>query len=183
MVNYIWENLFKSNQHDQILTKALSNNYLFSSLNPKELHFVKKLTHIRKYKPGEKIFTQGDIGVGMYIILKGCVNITSCSSTIKTSSSGLNMNLKIDDFFGELSLAHSNNSRSATATATDHVTLIGFFRPELLEITERTPNTGVKILFKLGEVLGRRLHECHGKLSDLTLQLSTCEKSLGALKK
>ena len=37
--------------------------------------------------------------------------------------------------------------------------LIGFFKPDLEDILERNPAMGVKILFQLSSVLGRRLLE------------------------
>ena len=45
--------------------------------------------------------------------------------------------------------------------------LLGFFKPDLLEILERQPATGVKILMRLSEVLGRRLKETTLKVTEL----------------
>jgi CRP-like cAMP-binding protein len=61
--------------------------------------------------------------------------------------------------------------RSATATATNETALIGFFKPDLLEILERNPNAGVKIALRLGEVLGCRLRETNDRVSVLEDQL------------
>jgi CRP-like cAMP-binding protein len=75
------------------------------------------------------------------------------------------------DFFGELSLVEEGGRRSATATAKNETTLIGFFKPDLLEILERNPNAGVKIALRLGEVLGCRLRETNDRVSVLEDQL------------
>ena len=45
--------------------------------------------------------------------------------------------------------------------------MIGFFKPDLMEILERSPATGIKITFRLAEVLGKRLKETTEKVSDL----------------
>ncbi len=41
---------------------------MFQTLSRKELRFVADTVHQRTFKPGEPIFRQGEIGVGMYII-------------------------------------------------------------------------------------------------------------------
>jgi hypothetical protein len=49
--------------------------------------------------------------------------------------------------------------------------LIGFFKPDLLEITKRSPSAGIKVLSRLSEVLGRRLKEATDKVSELREEL------------
>ncbi len=46
--------------------------------------------------------------------------------------------------------------------------LIGFFKPDLMEILERKPEMGAKIMFQLATVLGRRLLETTEKITLLT---------------
>jgi CRP-like cAMP-binding protein len=61
--------------------------------------------------------------------------------------------------------------RSATSVASEDTVLIGFFKPDLLEILERSPGTGVKVVFRLAEVLGRRLKETTEKISQLKKEI------------
>jgi CRP-like cAMP-binding protein len=124
---------------------------------------------LRKYRKNEIIFRQEEVGVGMYIIVKGSVNITTEDSMDHDHI--LIAKLGPGDFFGELSLVEENGKRSATACAVEETTLIGFFKPDLLEILERNPNAGVKITLRLGEVLGRRLKETNDRVSILEEQL------------
>lgn len=175
MVNYLWDNLFNKDQEDKELSQLLKNSFLFSDLSLVELNFLKKLVHIRKYKPGEKVFVQGEVGVGMYMILSGSIDIQLESSTAEDSDKLYITRLKVGDFFGELALAESNHIRSASATSSENSTLVGFFKPELLEITERTPSAGVKILYRLCEVLAKRLKETSCKISDLKQQMDQLE--------
>src|SRR5438128_825841 len=49
---------------------------LFSSLNKKELQALAKSCQERKYSAGSTLFSQGDTGVGLYVLTGGTVRIT-----------------------------------------------------------------------------------------------------------
>lgn len=173
MVNYLWDNLFKRGPRDQDIEGILSENYIFKILSKSELSFLRGLVHRRTYKPGEAIFTQGELGVGMYIVVKGTVNITveDLHAPDESQKNIFVTRLTSGDFFGELSLVEDAGHRTATATAADEVILLGFFKPDLSEITERNPRMAVKILSRLGEVLGRRLKETAERFSEVKREL------------
>ena len=109
----------------------------------------------------------------MYIIASGHVNITAEETRTdkKSKNEIIIAKLVSGDFFGELSLVEENGRRSATATAGEDTSLIGFFKPDLLEILGRRPGVGVKIAIRLGEVIGRRLKETTDRVSILEEQL------------
>jgi len=173
MVNYLWDNLFRRNSDQDETHNALSENYLFKPLTGYELAFIKGLVHTRIYKPGEVIFTQGELGVGMYITLKGTVNITveDLHARDESEKNIFITRLTRNDFFGEISLVEQAGRRTATATAADEVTLLGFFKPDLAEVIERNPRVAVKILTRLGEVLGRRLKETADRFTEVKREL------------
>jgi len=174
MTNFIWENFFRKTDQDQEVLEALRQTFIFSALSKKELRFVKDTVHVRMFKPGESIFRQGEVGVGMYVILKGSLDIfvdhlaTSDGPALRTQ---LVTRLRSGDFLGELSLVEQNSRRTATAIACEESELIGFFKPDLFEILDRQPATGVRILLRLSEVLGRRLKETTMKVSELKAEL------------
>lgn len=173
MVSYLWDNFFKKETGDTDIIGMLSENFIFKVLTSSELHFVKKLIHVRHYKPGEVIFTQGELGVGMYIVADGTVNI-SVEDLHTLNDADRNVfitRLAKGDFFGEISLVEQAGRRTATATAADNVTLLGFFKPDLSEAIERNPRMGVKILSRLGEVLGRRLKETADRFTEVKREL------------
>ena len=168
-MNYQWDNFFRGDRRERTLTQKLRENILFKDLSGRELRLVENIVNIRTYRPGEVIFRQGDAGVGMYLISKGSVNvyieeINPANSSVTTSQV---TTLKDGDFFGDLALVDPDNRRSASTIAAEETILIGFFKPDLVEIAERTPSAGVKILFRLGEVLGARLKETTAKISEL----------------
>ncbi|MEZ0393084.1 MAG: cyclic nucleotide-binding domain-containing protein [Pseudobdellovibrionaceae bacterium] len=169
MVNYLWENFFRNQDKNQNLRQKLKQNILFQDLNFSELSLVEKIVNVRHYRPGESIFKQGEVGVGMYIILSGVVNIYVEELQAATGASYTThvTQLKSGDFFGELALVETEGRRSASATAHEECLLVGFFKPDLIEIIERSPSAGVKILSRLGEVLGARLRQTTARITEL----------------
>jgi CRP-like cAMP-binding protein len=168
-MNYQWDNLFRKGARQQTLSQRLQENTLFQDLTHHELRLLEKLVNRRQYRPGEVIFRQGDAGVGMYIIFKGRVNIYVEDVNPNTSQVATNQvtTLRVGDFFGDLALVDPDNRRSASAIAAEETELIGFFKPDLIEVTQRSPATGVKILWRLGEVLGIRLRETTNKITEI----------------
>ncbi len=174
-MNYVWENLFRDKSKNDNLRQKLKQNILFQDLNFTELRMVESIVNVRHYRPGESIFKQGEVGVGMYIIMSGTININveeleaSTNNTVTTRVA----QLKAGDFFGELALVETEGRRSASATAHAESVLIGFYKPDLVEIVERNPTGGVKILMRLGEVLGTRLRQTTARITELKKERSS----------
>ncbi|HVK62185.1 MAG TPA: cyclic nucleotide-binding domain-containing protein [Bdellovibrionales bacterium] len=168
-MNYLWDNLFRKKKREDDTLSALRENFLFQDLSERDLRFIEGIVHIRRYHAGEMVFRQGEVGVGMYIIVSGRVEIyiTDRESLHEENREIFITQLLAGDFFGELSLVEENGRRTASACAREETVLIGFFKPDLMEILARNPDVGIKITFKLAEVLGRRLKETTDKVSEL----------------
>ena len=160
MIDFLWKNFFKKEEKN--IETILKENPLFESLSGKELRLLSNLVHQRSFIPGEFIFQEGK-GLGMYIILSGKVNILHSNSN--GAEAVVISQLKVGDFFGELCLAQEKGYHHVSAQAAEESKLLGFFRPDLLNLTEKNPSTGVRILMKLGEILGERLQKAGEKLS------------------
>lgn len=173
MVDFQWVNVFRAVGKKTELRKVLADNELFKDLNTVELTFLESVINVRSYRPGEIIFKQGEVGVGMYIVLAGQVSVHVEEIIPKTLESKVSMVAQLEkgDFFGELALVEHEGRRSATATAQNETSLIGFYKPDLIEILERNPTTGVKILMRLAEVLGVRLKQTSARISELKKEL------------
>ncbi len=165
---FLWLDFFSTkNESDITILSTLKSNLLFSKLTNRELKLVAKVVHVRTYQPSEVVFAQYEKGLGMYMIAKGSVEIKVRTSD-KPVHEVLVTTLTAGSFFGELALIDQENKRSASSYALGHTTLIGFFKPDLLEIIERKPETGIKILIQLSKVLGRRLNETTDALTSLS---------------
>lgn len=163
--HFFWSDLFQNGQAEQKkpITQVLNSNILFNTLTARELNYVASLVYERVYQPDEAIFQQNDRGLGMYMISKGQVAIKSNSPHGEV----LVTVLKEGSFFGEIALVEPNNLRTATAIATERSIILGFFKPDLLDLMNRNPAIGVKILFQLSSVLGRRLLETTDKMTHI----------------
>ena len=146
---------------------ALSQANVFSRLSWREIKVVEHAIHIRNYAPKEPIFKQGDPGSGMYIIIEGSVGIFL---DIPNQGPKQLSELGEGDFFGEIALL-DESPRTAGATALEHSTIIGFYRPDLMEILKTKPALGSKILLALSEVLATRLRSTNNELVKVSRRL------------
>jgi CRP-like cAMP-binding protein len=154
----LYENFFKNKESSDPVLQVMGQVPIFENLTPKELKDLTRLTHERSYKANEPVFKKLAPGEGMYVILKGTVEIKDPDSntTFATLGSG--------DFFGELALL-DQEPRSAMAVATEASELVGFFRTDLLTLMKRDPELGNKILLNLSRVLGERLRRTNLELT------------------
>ncbi|MBN1113919.1 MAG: cyclic nucleotide-binding domain-containing protein [Oligoflexia bacterium] len=172
MVLSLWSSgMFKKRDDECIIRDALRRNVLFESLTQRQLSIVNKIVHIRKYGVGEYVFNQHQPGAGMYIIVKGKIGIQTEKLVIdeetekEKKDTVLLTTLEENDFFGELALVDDKSLRSASAKVLEPATLIGFFKPDLLEIMDTQPVIGMKIAFKIAQILGQRLVETNEELA------------------
>jgi CRP/FNR family cyclic AMP-dependent transcriptional regulator len=164
-VNKLWENIFKFRQKkidniDNILLKIP----VFQDINNRELKKIKRILHQREYKKNETVFNQGDVGLGMYIIVRGIVEIV-CGPGRQILAE-----LNEGDFFGELALL-DESPRSASAVTKTPCEMLCFFKPELLDLVNRDPKLGGRILFKLAWTIGERLKRTNEQMRELNYSI------------
>lgn len=161
--HFLWADLFHNQRRTADLHRILKENALFCTLTRREIKYLANFVYERIFDINESIYTQGERGVGMYLIASGRV-------AIKTQGQDQEVfvtELSSGSFLGELALVDPTHLRTAKAISLERTVLIGFFKPDLEEILERNPAMGVKILFQLSTVLGRRLLETTEKITQL----------------
>ena len=129
---------------------------LFSGLRKKELKDLATYCSESTYSPGSVLLSQGQQGLGLYILTKGTVRITRVNSpdgaeqVLGTAGAG--------DVVGEMALLDDLPS-SATVTAVDEVTVLKLplweFRRFLRRSLRNDPDVGLDLL----AVLSRRLRK------------------------
>jgi CRP-like cAMP-binding protein len=167
--DFAWKTVFKTKIKPASVEEMLSKIPVFEKLEPKELRQVASIVHRRQYVAGEYVFYQGDPGLGMYVVEKGKVGIVVSG---QDGSSKEVTELDNGDFFGEIALL-DESPRSASVVVKEESQLIGFFRPDLFEIIEKTPQTGLKIVMKLAEMIGERLRNMNSEFSKLRKEIET----------
>jgi len=132
------------NPRQQEIVSLLRQTVIFSELTEADLLDLLNLLHERIFVPGEMIFSEGEAGLGLYLVFKGEVEIAQ-----KERGKEILARLGPAEVFGEVSFL-DGGSRSATATAILKTELLGFYRTELLDLLKRRPGLASKILLALG---------------------------------
>lgn len=136
------------------LATALGKLPLFADLNERQLREIGRIVHVRTYRAGETIFEVGEVGVAMYAILAGDVEIVQ-----RREPPGENARLAklaAGDLFGEMALLDPL-PRPAAAVATSPAELAAIARPDWLDLIGRRPDIGVKVLLLLTRMIAERL--------------------------
>jgi len=134
------------------VVKILEKVPIFEGLNIIELKKIEIITHERQYTDGEIVFHEKEPGAGMYIIRAGNIKLSK-----KTEAKEIELlTMKDGDFFGEIALL-DESPRSATATSKGQTQILGFYRPDFLELLKREPTLGSKVLLKLSQIIAKRL--------------------------
>jgi len=164
MENPIWgDSIFRKSKKKEDIFAVLKQVPIFADLSARELVEIEKIVHKRKYKKSEPIIRKGDPGLGMYIIVKGSVEIIDIDE--KNSEKTL-ASLHDGSFFGDLALL-DEAPRSASAIAMVDSEVIGFFRPDFLDLVYRKPKLGIKILLALAKIVGERLRRTNELLAQI----------------
>ena len=136
---------------------------LFSGLRKKELKEVAKCCREGNYSPGSVLISQGEKGLGLFILTKGTVRITRASSP--GGAEQLLGTAEAGDIIGELALL-DDMPRSATVTAVDDVTVLVLpfweFRIIMRRILSSNPDVGLDLL----AVLSRRLRKAEQRANE-----------------
>jgi CRP-like cAMP-binding protein len=157
----LWENIFQPRQDTQdTIFSILKRIPVFEGLNARELIQIEKILHEREYRVEERIFLQGDPGLGMYIIIEGDVEIVS------EPEQHLITVLHDGEFFGELALL-DESPRTATAQAQSPCRLLCLVQSDLFDLIDRNPKLGVKILVQLARTIGERLKKTNEYVYEL----------------
>ena len=151
---HFWENPFrKGTAHSENELDFLSSVPIFDSLSKMQQIKLQKIIHIRSYEKGEVIFRQGDPGVGLYIVKEGEVEVYNEYTDLTCRKITI---LRHGDFFGETSLLNET-PRSATIVSANSSILWGLFKPDLLNLLDSDPKLGVRLIFRLSQIVAERL--------------------------
>ena len=112
----------------------------------------------------------------MYVILSGEVSI------VQEGTDGQQLELAQfgpGDFFGDQVLL-DESPRTASVLTRSTTRAVGFFRPDLLELIERNPRLGLKIVMRLSQMISVRLRQTNRLLKEARGRARKAEEDLAA---
>ena len=172
-----WGNIFRrrTKEEEEILI-ILHQVPIFQELSRREISRLEGILHRRSFALDESIVKEGELGVGMYIILSGQVEIRQqgeegTSQHLATFGPG--------DFFGDQALL-DESPRTASAIAPEPCQVVGFFRPDLLELIESSPHLGLKIVMRLSQMISVRLRQTNYLLKEARDRMHQAELEAAA---
>lgn len=124
---------------------------LFSEMDEQEVAGIRAIMEERKFKAGQIIIREGDVGDLFYVITEGEAEVLirdADGADIVLHKSGPG------DFFGELSML-TNEPRSARVRAIENLTTLVLERDEFFEFLRTHPHAAIDVMVELGG----RLHE------------------------
>jgi CRP-like cAMP-binding protein len=89
------------------------------------------------YPAGSKVFSQGDPGDSMFVVVKGKVDIMAGDKVVDSLEDG--------DIFGEMALI-DNQARSADAVAATDCSLVKIDERRFLYMTDNTPRFALQVM-------------------------------------
>ena len=163
-----WSNIFRRRDKEEAeIFDILKKVPIFQDLSRREFNKIESILHRRNWNADEAIINEGDPGLGMYIIVAGEVRIT------QVGEDGIQQQLATltgGDFFGEQALL-DDSPRTASAYANEPCRIIGFFRPDLLELIESNPRSGLKIVMRLSQMISVRLRHTNRLLKKARMRV------------
>jgi serine/threonine protein phosphatase PrpC len=130
--------------------QVMESLFLFESLPFHARLRVARICEARTVQPGEVLAEQGENGNSMFIMVQGAVDVTRSAKKLATLGAG--------EHFGEMSLL-DERPRSATVTSRGPGSVIIIRRDGLMELCQREPGLGNKVLLALATSLAHRLRD------------------------
>ncbi len=157
-----WENVFRSQQEkDSSFRQDLGRVGGFGLLTEDELVMLERAVHLRYYRANECIIQKEVPQSGLYIISEGSVNVVCDGVVVEL--------LKPISVLGEFGLLDPS-PHSLSFFAAEPTKLIGFFKPDLMELLDTQPEMGCKILLRFSQNMARILREQYADLCDLSCE-------------
>jgi serine/threonine protein phosphatase PrpC len=131
---------------------------LFNALSYQQLVRIMNVARQRPLTVGQQVFTEGDMGTELFVILRGTVELTKRDVKVALLAAGSHL--------GEMALIDSS-PRSTAAVVVEEGKLLSIHRHDFLEILRKEPPLAVKLLWSFVRVLAERLRTTTAELSDV----------------
>ena len=127
-------------------TDLLERVPLFSDLEHKELEQIAGSMKQRTFTPGETVVSEGEQGVGFFVIENGIATVSVAGDDVRT--------LKPGDHFGEIAVI-AGGDRTSTITADSELTCWGLTSWAFRPLVEENASIAWKLLQAMAKMLSR----------------------------
>lgn len=158
-----WSNFFRQEiELRETVEEGLARVPILSLLDESELKVIAQAVHLRFYATGELVIRRGMEQSGFYLVRRGSVNI------VREQSNGQQevvAKLGANELLSEFALV-DGTPRTSSIVAGEPSELIGFFKPDLMDIMVTRPVLGCKIVLRLAEEMCQGLNKDYARLQD-----------------
>jgi len=158
--------------------EIIKETFIFNDLDEQEVAGILKITKERRFSKGETIMQEGQEGDSMYIVADGDVEVSKTLAMKGgegdfTKREKILKRFKAEDnvVFGEIAMIDRENRSASVVTTTDCI-LLEIRRKDLLDLMEKRPQMGIKILKRIAQLLASRLRQSSQDVIRLTTALS-----------
>lgn len=157
----------RKNTEEKEVINSIKECTLFTDLGDTELKELNRIIHVRDYSQGERVFTEGTMGLCFYLIVRGSVQIISQDSgnvnVIKEYGKGA--------YFSEVHL-FSETNHSVSCITKEITRLIVLSKPDFESLMKIKPIIANKILARFLEFFGIQLDKLYLENLKLRQKLS-----------
>ena len=158
--------------------EIIKETFIFNNLDEQEVSDILRITQEKRFPKGETVMHEGEEGDGMYIVVDGDVEVSK-TLTMKVGEGDFTKREKVlkrfkaedNVVFGEMAMIDRENRSASVVTTTDCI-LLEIKRADLLDLVEKRPQMGIKILKRIAELLVSRLRQASQDVIRLTTALS-----------
>lgn len=140
----------------------LSTTLMFQNLETEQLQALAEIAQLQTYSKGELIFSQGEAGIGFFIVKTGRIKV------FQVSPEGKEQILKLfstGEHFAEVP-AFDGGCFPASAMAIEDSDLLLFTRSEFLQLLQTQPQIAINML----AIFAQHLRRFTGLISNLSLK-------------
>ena len=147
------------------LQEALGQIDLFKEIHPEGLERLASVCSEETYRVGEIVFTDGEVGDKLYLLLEGTIRISREVSGMGEEALAI---LGPGAAFGEMSLI-DDFPRSADARVHERCRLLVLTKSALEDLLFLDKDLAYEILWSFVKILSNRLRETNDKMTFLSV--------------
>ena len=145
----------RASSKEESVLSILKGLPVFAALTESDLEQVERIVHRRWFSEGEVIIRARAPRTGMYVIKSGSADVVRPVGANVFHKIG---HIKAGELVGEFAIL-DDSPRSTSIVAAEASELLGFFKPDLMDLVETNPRLGFRIVLRVTQMMAGRLRE------------------------